>query len=97
MILSKDQSILDLLSRADLRAKGWVTVDYWEADLCAIGIRSIRDTGRLVYVSTFRKPRGLFDYECEGSGGVGEPYIVTKSGQDVTFEELLKVLITHLT
>jgi hypothetical protein len=93
---SKDQTIVDLLSRTNLQGRDWEVVDYWEADLCAIGIRSRFDLGRLVYVSTFRKSPGLFDYECEGPDQEGAPFSAIKSGRDVGFGDLLDVMIKHL-
>ena len=96
MNLRKDQALLEMLSRANLQARGWETVDYWDADLCAIGIRSQQCPGRLVYVSTFNKSPGLFDYECEGPGREGNPYTTVKSGKDASLDELLKAIGEHL-
>jgi hypothetical protein len=93
----KDQAIVDLLSRLSLDNRNWLVVDYWEADLCAIGVRSRFDSGRLVYVSTYRKRPGLFYYECEGPASGEAPYTTIETGKDASFEELLEVMSRHLT
>ena len=65
--MKKDQSIMDLLAALALPELGWTVVapDPWEADLVAIGIGRIDQPRRLVYVSTFKRAPGRFDYECE--------------------------------
>jgi hypothetical protein len=92
----KDQSIVDLLSRLNLDGRDWQVIDHWEADLCAIGVRSRLDSGRLVYVSTYRKRPGLFYYECEGPASGEAPYTKVESGEAANFEELLEVMKRHL-
>jgi hypothetical protein len=63
--ISKDDSIVTLLERLDLQRRGWTIRDHWDADLCAIGVSSKPYPHRLVYVSTYGKAIGKFDYECE--------------------------------
>ena len=72
-------------------------VDHWDADRCAIGIASAAEPARLVYVSTFGKRDGLFDYECElPARDSSEAYSSSAGGTDVGYEELLEVMISHL-
>jgi len=94
---TKESSIKVLVARLDLPTRGWIVVDHWEGDLCAIGIASAREPARLVYVSTFGKHNGVFDYECElPPANSDEIYQVAREATDVTFEELLAVMVSHL-
>jgi hypothetical protein len=71
--------------------------DHWEADLCAIGIASHAAPGGLVYVRTFGRAPGRYAYECESPPTESDAiYAVTGRGEDVTFDELLAILVTHL-
>ncbi|RME50659.1 MAG: hypothetical protein D6790_20950 [Caldilineae bacterium] len=93
----KDRSILDLLALIDLASNGWISVDHWDADLCAIGIAKMGDPRRLVYVSTFERLPGRYDYECEVKAGPNaEDYVTVDSGEDVDLERLRQVLRRHL-
>lgn len=92
--LEKDRSILDLLRRLDLDARGWILVDHWEADLCAVGIAHGGRPDRLVYVSTFPTTSQGFFYECEVSRADGYDVVATADG--VSFAVLLDVLVGHL-
>ena len=59
--VEKHKSITDFINRLELAADLTLVqfVDYWDADLCAIGIRR---ENRLVYISTFN---GEFKYYYE--------------------------------
>lgn len=73
-------------------------MDHWECDLCAIGIAAAGEPQRLVYVSTYGKAPGSFDYECELLDETDEQLSRTvATGVDVDFSELLEALETHLT
>ena len=94
---SKDQSIKRLLVDLDLDRRGWTVVDHWEADAFATGIASKPDPRRLVYVSTFRRAPGYFDFEAElPAGPVETDYRVLDRGENVAFEDLLKAIVRHL-
>jgi hypothetical protein len=94
---SKDQSIKRLLVDLDFDRRGWTVVDHWEADAFAIGIASKPDPRRLVYVSTFRRAPGYFDFEAElQAGPVETDYRVLDRGENVSFEDLLKAIVRHL-
>jgi hypothetical protein len=63
----KDRSIIDLIEKLKLRIdfKQVEIVDYWDADLCAIGIKC---EGRLVYLSSYNFANGTsdgYDYDFE--------------------------------
>lgn len=94
---SKDQSIKRLLIDLDFDRRGWTVVDHWEADAFAIGIASKPDPRRLVYVSTFRRAPGHFDFEVELPAGPMETdYCILDRGENVPFEDLLKAIVKHL-
>jgi hypothetical protein len=94
---SKDQSVLRLLVDLDLDRHEWTVVDHWEADAFAIGVAAKPDPRRLVYVSTFRRAPGRFDFEAELPVGPEETdYRVVDRGESVPFEDLLKALVKHL-
>jgi hypothetical protein len=96
-MMVKGQEIVALLSTIDIQQRGWMIVDHWEGDLCAIGIARISEPRRLVYVSTFNKNSGRYDYECEAPSGPNDPdYVEVDRGQDVTLDELLDALVRHL-
>ncbi|MCK6576233.1 hypothetical protein L6V77_34720 [Myxococcota bacterium] len=93
----KDPSIQRLLRQLDPQARRWRVVDHWEADLCAIGIAGVTDPGRLVYISTYEADPDRYHFECEvGRGSAPDDYEVTKTGENVTFAELLIVMEDHL-
>ena len=95
--MSKDQSILDLLTQLQLDERGLIPIDHWDADLCAIGIIRKGDSRRLVYISTYDKQPGRYFYECEEAAGLqSDEYTVTGSEDDVDFDRLLYALENHL-
>ena len=99
MNVAKDDSIVELLAQLDIQRRGWTICDYWEADLCAIGISSHSCPHRLVYISTFGKPSGRFDYECEHfhTDAKGDPdYDTIDEGCDVDLLALVEVMERHL-
>ena len=96
MTMSKDPSIIELLSRLDLSAQGWVVVDHWSADLSAIGIAARHDLARLVYVSTFSMEPGRFYCECEDPEGRIGAVVAAKCGENVDFETLKLAIESYL-
>jgi hypothetical protein len=94
----KDPTINDLLTRLRPQERGWTVVDHWSVDQCAIGIARSDDRRRLVYVSTFQKADGLYDFECETPAGPGDTdYVSVRTGQNVDIVQLMSVLEQHLT
>ena len=97
MNLTKEQSIVNLLECLGLTERGWLIVDHWEGDMCAVGVAARSSPRRLVNVSTCNKKEGLYDYECESPSGQGEDeYEVADAGQDVAFDVLLLAMAKHL-
>jgi hypothetical protein len=99
MMIAKDDPIVALLAQLDRQQRGWAIRDHWEVDLCAIGISSQSSPRKLVYVSTFGKPTGKYDYECEKLrlGVENEAdYDTVSEGCDVAFPELVDVMHRHL-
>jgi len=95
MMISKDDSIVTLLDQLNIQERGWTICDHWEADLCAIGISPQSSPRKLVYVSTFGKSAGKYDYECEKlrlSFDDEIDYDTVSEGCDVTFSELVDVM-----
>ena len=97
MTIQKDTTIRDLMATLGLASRGWRIVDHWEADLQAVGVASERDLRRLIYISTFSRASGRYDYECETPEGPSEQdYLTTASGKDVDYETLLGAMEAHL-
>lgn len=97
MMSAKDDSITSLVARLGALNRAWEPVDHWEADLCAIGIRSSKSPGRLVYVSTYGSNEDRFDYECEIENGAANlGYDVVEEGRNVAFEALAAAIERHL-
>ena len=95
--MHKDNRILALLHRLEVEERGWMVVDHWQADLCAIGIAANDNPRKLVYISVYDKLEGLYDYECEAPDGQSdEEYKVVCSGQNAALDELLAVMNAHL-
>lgn len=93
----KDESILALLSALEPQRRGWVVVDHWRGDRCAVGVARASEPRRLVYVSTFARGAGRYDYECELPSGPGETdYDSVDRGENVSYDQLLGVLLRHL-
>jgi hypothetical protein len=94
---NKDYSINSLLKSLDLDKRGWIIVDYWEDDRCAIGISAIKEPRHLVYICTFGKDENRYDYECETPVGPKlTDYKTVDAGENVGYAELLKVMEKHL-
>ena len=96
----KDSSIITLVERLHIRFGSDVFVinDRWEADLCAVGLAACDEPDRLVYVSTFGQPDGLYYVALEPppASGDGFPYMPAGDRLDVDFEELVLLLGEHL-
>jgi hypothetical protein len=98
MTLNKDKSILQLLEHIGLERRGWTVRDFWDADLCAIGIVSESSQSRLVYISTFMKPDGRFHFECEQYLETYDELDceIADEGEDVGLSELIAAMERHL-
>ena len=88
----KDKTIVDLIDKLRLAtnfAEAEI-VDYWDGDLCAIGIKRHR---RLVYISTFDLSQGKvngYDYDLELlDEKLVDKLNIVKEGRNVTEEKLI--------
>lgn len=91
--MEKDVSVVDFITiiKADRQFSAIEIVDYWEADLCAIGLKK---NNRLVYISTFNYVNESFvkydfDFEILNERNSGEMRNV-KKGRGITEIELIK-------
>jgi hypothetical protein len=100
--LIKDRSITLLLKALDLEGHGWVVIDYWEADRCAIGIGR-REEGakegerKLAYISTWQEPAGRYFVDLD-SPAPRDPlgYVTEASVDDCDIGQVIAMLETHL-
>jgi len=89
----KHESIAGLASALSLRERGWTETDNWDGDLFAVGIARADDPRHMVYVSTWKKARGRYYYECETpTGPDATDYVVTQGGEDVDFDALRRAI-----
>lgn len=96
MTTEKDKSIQDLLRLIDPGKHNWIVVDYWDGDLCAIGIAHKDQPRRLIYISTFNQAPGYYYYECEEPAGpMLSDYTATKSAEGIDFHELMRIINWH--
>jgi hypothetical protein len=98
-----DQPIASVVARLRERlgAGAFDAVEYWDADLCAVGIAAPRAPTRLVYISVCDKPAGRFDValeqapEGEPQGGRA-PASASAHHVDVDFDTLCDIVARHL-
>jgi hypothetical protein len=90
----KDHSIVSVVERlrTSLAPRVLVVQDHWEADLYATGVAGVGDPTRLVYISTFNKAGGRYDYECEQGAAGG----ASTMGKDVKFGRLCEIVRRHV-
>ena len=93
--MNKDASIQSLLTRLDLPSRRWRVLDYWEADLFAVGLTSDAKPMILVYVSAFGRLPDRYDYVCEDLAAPSPPLHLA-AADDVEFEELVRILCAWL-
>jgi hypothetical protein len=73
-------------------------VDYWDADLCAVGVARPDNHGVLVYVNTFRKPPDHFFVGLElppPTAKVDYPYNPAGHFEVKSFNELVELIQHH--
>ena len=98
--LKKDISIINFLDKLSKAIPGKYDIcDDWEADLMAIGIINATYQKKLVYVSTWKKKKDHYFYECKYTHS-GDPndsdYETVSRGDSVDFDTLLAVIKNHL-
>ena len=89
--MKKDKTIIDFIRRLKLNTNfvSLEIVDYWEADLCAIGIKK---GDKLVYVSTYNyldEEIKKYDYDLELKAGWNENKIEVVKSERGVYEEVL--------
>lgn len=95
--VSKHPSIVRLLDALALPEHGWVEVDFWDGDTCAVGIARRGTPRPLVDVSVWNLPPGRYYYECETpTGPDATDYEVVEKGEEVDFETLKAAMERHL-
>ncbi len=95
--LHKHSSIWTFLSGLSdkLGWENYQVVDHWDADLHAIGVASLKDPARLVYVSTFQQMPGRYAFECEVSGADEMPVAVQR-GPALDLDGIVEIIRSHL-
>ncbi len=92
--MEKDPSIIQVIEflQNELINFELNVVDFWDADLCAIGFYNKKRKDRLVYVSTYQRSTGLFYFDCEVSEDIWSSELpkVVDTGVDVSIEQLTK-------
>ena len=90
--MEKDISIINFITRlkTSINFNRVEIVDYWEADLCAIGLR---DGDKLIYISTYnylydKEVKFDFDKELLNNDHLDEIKIV-ETGRNVSEEDLI--------
>lgn len=97
MFESKHASVHALLRQLPVAENNWKIVDFWDADTLAIGISTSGVDDRLVYISISSTQSDLYYFECEVANDyTNDEYSVMSSGENITYEELMEVLTTHL-
>ena len=83
MTLIKDDSILQIVSYLEkqLGKDNFQIADYWDADLCAIGLTDT-NSNKLIYISTYNKKADTFYVEIEKTRNT--------SGDKIIFEVVSK-------
>lgn len=100
LAVPKDKTIRKVLAKL-CRIFGetnFYLVDYWDADLCAIGVKNLTDKKHLIYISTNNKPTDYYFVEVEkiNSETDLENYDVIGDFDEITFEELSKLITKYL-
>jgi hypothetical protein len=93
--MEKDRTILKFIEKLKLTVNFNLlkVVDYWEADLCAIGLTK---EDRLVYISTFNYIENeelMYDFDLEiiNENDNGKISVI-KVGRNVSEDELVSVI-----
>lgn len=71
-----------------------VIKDFWDADLCAIGLCDLLET-RLIYISTFNLHENKFNIVLENLDKDAKP-LNGKEFKEITFDRLEEIIRNHL-
>ncbi len=97
MNLRKDVNLIHLLKKLKLEERGWIASGDWKVELCAVEVIAAKNPDRIVYISTFYKQNGLYDFDCTiRTGPKSLDFQVTDDGEDVSYDELLAAMEKHL-
>ncbi len=95
----KDPLIIEAINRLkqELGDDAFDVVDYWDADLYAIGIALPQNHRVLVYISTYNIPVGKYHIQLELPSQDGEidSYKDVGNRDSLEFEELTKHISDH--
>lgn len=98
--LQKDETILEVIKKLfdKFGESNFQLTDYWEADLCAVGIKNVTDRKYLIYISTFNCPIGFYFVEVEKSDSETDlaDYSIVEKFEKTDFDQLLKLFIKYL-
>lgn len=96
-MLMKDRSIWVFLGQLadEIECHHYQVVDFWDADLFAVGIAAAEEPRRLVYISTFKQAPGRFAYECEEPTD-RDQYHAAERRETASFDEVVEVIRRHL-
>lgn len=103
--MKKDRSIIDFLKDLEktIDKEEYKIVDYWDGDLCAIGIENPINPGTMIYISTFDMPYKHFYVNIEtpicnlNSNENDITNFTSKEFLDVEFNKLIDIICKHLT
>jgi hypothetical protein len=83
--------------RERLGADTFELVNYWDADLCAIGVANPKDNRILVYVCSYGLPEGRYNVSLELPPENEEPlYKSAGEFESVSIDELVEITKKHL-
>lgn len=92
----KEECIKNLLKYLLTKYPELIVRDLWEGDNCATGLVNRSET-KLVYISTWEKPKGLFFVAMETSfTNINEKYDQVENFENVTIDELEELVKKHL-
>lgn len=97
--MEKDDRLLAAVARiCDRFGASVELVDYWDADLLALGISRRDEPKRLVYVSMLPDQDGRFDVSLElpPRAGSERPYEDAGWHYDLTLGEVFELVASHL-
>lgn len=94
----KDKSITTLIKKLekDTINSDLTTVDYWEADSCAIGFINKKDPSRLIYVSTYNKAPNHYRCDFEAGDIENETTDTIETYETISYPTLLNKILTYL-
>lgn len=88
--MQKDKAINEVVDRLCAMFGDRIRlVDYWTADLCAVGFQGAEHPSPVVYVSVFSKPPGRYFIAVEDEQAAGR---TTREINDGSFDDLVSLI-----